>query len=127
MKRLGLIGGMSPQSAALYYKNINYRVNSLMGEHHTAELILYSVDFNDVVAAMHQHDWQYLANLLISAAKNLEMIGVDTIAICCNSAHKVYAELHDAIQTPIMHILEPTAQSIAQQQIQKIGLLGNLI
>ena len=126
MKRIGLIGGMSNKSTILYYDLINEEVNSILGEHYTAEIILLSLNFNEVVQLMYHRQWSKLAKILIKSAQDLVGAGADIIAICCNSAHKVANFVESSIDVPLVHILDSTAKKIQKDKVDKVGLLGNV-
>ena len=124
MKTIGLIGGMSWESSALYYQQINQKVKSVLGGHHSAECILYSLDFSVIAGLQHAGDWDKLSEILVEAAINLERAGADFIALCTNTMHKVAPEIQSNIKIPFLHIGSATAKILKEDKIKKAALLG---
>jgi len=124
MKTIGLIGGMSWESTASYYRLINEAVKHQLGGLHSAELCLYSVDFAKIEAYQQAGDWEKTADILIQAAQNLEKAGAACLLICTNTMHLVAPQVQAAIDIPLLHIADATAQAIKQQNIDKVALLG---
>ena len=124
MKKMGLIGGMSWESTELYYRNINTEIKSLLGGHHSARLVLESVDFQDIKDMQHKGDWDSAAKSLIDCAKNLEKSEADFIMICTNTMHKVAPQISEAVKIPIIHLADATAEKIIEAGHTKVGFLG---
>jgi aspartate racemase len=124
MKTIGLIGGMSWESSVEYYRIINELVKAKLGGLHSAKCMMYSVDFAEVEVLQHQAKWAEAAEMLISAAKNLENGGADFIILCTNTMHKVADDIQANINIPFLHITDATAQLVKAAGIQTIGLLG---
>ena len=124
MKTIGLIGGMSWESSLEYYRIINEKVKKELGGLHSAKSILYSVDFENIKVLQHEGKWDELTIIMIDAAKSLEKAGADLVVICTNTMHKMANEVQDNINLPLIHIADATAQSIKEQDLKKIGLLG---
>ncbi|AZR43356.1 aspartate/glutamate racemase family protein [Marinobacter salarius] len=124
MKTIGLLGGMSWESTQTYYRLINEGVKSRLGGLHSAKLVLYSVDFAEIEALQHQGDWPATARILSGAALSLENAGADFLMIGTNTMHKVAPEIEEAINIPLLHIADATANVLAQDNIQRVGLLG---
>ncbi|MGE7624909.1 aspartate/glutamate racemase family protein [Viridibacillus sp. NPDC096237] len=124
MKTIGLIGGMSWESSAEYYKFINEEVKHQLGGLHSAKCILFSVDFEEIEKYQVIGDWESAGHVLANAAISLEKAGADFIVICTNTMHKVVNLIEENIQIPILHIADTTANQIKAHGIQKIGLLG---
>ena len=124
MKTIGLIGGMSWESSVEYYRIINEAVKAKLGGLHSAKSMMVSVDFAEVEALQHQARWAEAAELLISAAKNLEYGGADFIVLCTNTMHKVAEEIQASVRIPFLHITDATAQRVKDAGFQNIGLLG---
>lgn len=124
MKTIGLIGGMSWESSAEYYRIINEKVKEKLGGLHSAKCLMYSVDFAEVEKLQQQAKWDLAAELLIGAAKKLESGGADFLLICTNTMHKVADDIQQKIQIPILHIVDATAEKIKEAGHKKIGLLG---
>jgi aspartate racemase len=124
MKTIGLIGGMSWGSSIEYYRIINEVTKSKLGGLHSAKSVMYSVDFAEIEALQHQSRWQEAADLMVSAAQNVERAGADFVVLCTNTMHKLADEIEASIQVPFLHIADATAEKIQSRGIQKIGLLG---
>ena len=124
MLTIGLIGGMSWESTALYYQKINQLVREARGGLHSAQLILYSVDFAQIEPLQRAGDWTGAANLLSQAAQSLERAGADFLVLCTNTMHKVAAPIQAAVQIPLLHIADPTAVAIVAAGHSCVGLLG---
>lgn len=124
MKTIGLIGGMSWESTVTYYQIINATVKEKLGGLHSAKLLLYSVDFAEIEACQANGEWDRSANILADAAKILEKAGADFILICTNTMHKVAPQIQKQIRIPIIHIADATADTLEQNSIKKVALLG---
>ena len=124
MKTIGLIGGMSWESTQDYYRLINQGIKHSLGGLHSAKIILNSVDFHIIEKLQHQGDWPATAEILIKAALSVQAGGADFILICTNTMHKVAAEIEQAIQIPLVHIADATAEQLASDNIDTVGLLG---
>ena len=124
MKTIGMIGGMSWESSIEYYRIINQTTREILGGLHSAQSIMYSVEFAEIEELQHQNRWQETSQILIGAAQNLEKAGADFIIICTNTMHKVYDDVQNNIQIPMLHIADATAKEIQARGITKIGLLG---
>lgn len=124
MKTIGLLGGMSWESTALYYREINEAVKERLGGLHSARLVLVSVDFHDVERLQHAGDWEAAGRLLADAARSLEAAGADFIVLCTNTMHRVAAAIEGAVRIPLLHIADPTAEAIRRAGLSRVGLLG---
>lgn len=124
MKTIGLIGGMSWESTVTYYQIINETIKEKLGGLHSAELLLYSVDFAEIETCQAKGEWDRSADILADAAKRLEKAGADFIVICTNTMHKVAPQIQKQIRIPIIHIADATADVLNQNQIKKVALLG---
>ncbi len=124
MQTIGLLGGMSWESTALYYRLINEQVKEKLGGLHSAKIVLVSVDFQEVEALQHQNSWAEAGNLLAKAAQQVEAGGADFLLICTNTMHKVAPQIEQAIDIPILHLADATAVRIKQRGLKKVGLLG---
>jgi aspartate racemase len=122
MKCIGLIGGMSWESTALYYKIINEEIQNILGGFNSAECILWSVNFEEIELYQRTNEWGKCAGILSNAAKNLEKAGAELIILCTNTMHKV-SDLLD-IHVPFLHIADMTAEEILKEKISVVGLLG---
>ncbi len=124
MKTIGLIGGMSWESTQTYYREINEGVKQRLGGLHSAQIVLYSVDFDPIEKLQHRGDWEGTARILSDAARDIEAGGADFFLICTNTMHKVAAEVQGAVRIPLLHIADATATALLENKIQRVGLLG---
>ena len=124
MKTLGLIGGMSWESTAHYYTRINQLVAQRLGGLHSAQLLLYSIEFDALQKLQHADDWRGAARLLVDAARRLARAGADGLVICANTMHRVAPEIEAAVQLPLIHVADATAQAIKHKGLQIVALLG---
>ena len=124
MKTIGLIGGMSWESSAEYYRIINQRVKHKLGDLHSCKCIMYSVDFGEIEALQHKGEWEKLTHMMIDVAKNLEKAGAELIVICTNTMHMMADEVQSNIGIPLLHIADATAEQITVKKLKKVGLLG---
>ncbi len=124
MKTIGLLGGMSWESSLEYYRTINGLVKERLGGLHSAKCLMYSVDFQEIETLQHQGLWDEAGKLLGQAAENLQKGGADFLLICTNTMHKVAPAIQGQISIPLLHIADPTAESVLSRGIRKIGLLG---
>ena len=124
MKTIGIIGGMSWESSALYYQNINKMTKQKLGGLHSAKIILSSVNFAEIERLQHLGDWTQLGEILTAEAKRLEQAQADFILIATNTMHKVADIVQNAIQIPLLHIADATAQELVKQKHKKVGFIG---
>lgn len=124
MKTIGLLGGMSWESTATYYRIINERFKEKLGGLHSAIICLYSVDFDEIEKLQSSGNWAETAKILTDASKNIEAGGADFLLICTNTMHKVAPEIESAINIPVLHIADATAEQIKIKGYAKVGLLG---
>lgn len=124
MKRIGLLGGMSWESTVTYYQMINEAVKRRLGGLHSAELVLYSVDFAEIEKCQAEGDWERSGEILGEAAAALERAGAEMILICTNTMHKVAPQIQANIQVPLVHIAEATADELNRRGIRRAALLG---
>ncbi|MGD8536903.1 MAG: aspartate/glutamate racemase family protein [Candidatus Aminicenantes bacterium] len=124
MKTIGMIGGMSWESSLEYYRIMNQAVKEKLGGFHSAPCILYSVDFDDVEKLQHKGDWETLTRLMIEAAQRVKKAGADFLVICTNTMHKMADEVQRAIQIPLLHIADVTAEAVKVNGQSRVGLLG---
>ncbi|WP_425539179.1 aspartate/glutamate racemase family protein [Microaceticoccus formicicus] len=124
MKTIGLIGGMSWESTATYYRIINQTVKEKLGGLHSAKILLYSADFEEIEKYQANNDWEKSGQVLGEIAKKLESAGAEFIVICTNTMHKVLPQIEEYISIPIIHIADATAEVLIEENIKKVGLLG---
>jgi len=124
MKTIGLLGGMSWESTVGYYQAINKGIKESLGGLHSAKIAMYSVDFDQIEKLQHSGDWEGTAEILIDAAKNVQAAGADVLLICTNTMHKVAPQIEQAIDIPLLHIADATAEILVKKGIKNVGLLG---
>ncbi|MDF3002642.1 MAG: aspartate racemase [Bacillota bacterium] len=124
MKTIGLIGGMSWESTVTYYQIINEVIKEKLGGFHSAKILLYSVDFSEIEAAMAENDWERGTEILIDAAERLERGGADFIVICTNTWHKVADQIREKVTIPLLHVAELIADELKERGFETAALLG---
>ena len=124
MKTLGLIGGMSWESTALYYSLLNQAIRKRCGALHSAKIILHSVDFQEIEILQRENRWQEAGEILAEIAVSLEREGADCILLCTNTMHKVAPQIEAAVSTPFLHLADATADTIVERGETCVGLLG---
>lgn len=124
LKLIGLIGGMSWENTIDYYRLINEIVNKRLGTWNSAEILLYSVNFKEVLKLQNQNKWNDLIDLMVIICKKLELAGSKAIVICSNTMHKIAAEIEAEISIPLINVVDETAKVIKSMDIENVGLLG---
>jgi len=124
MKLLGMIGGMSWENTIDYYKGINSLVKKEKGGWSSAKILLYSVNFNEILTLQNQNEWGKLTTIMIKISKKLENAGCAAIFICSNTMHKIADEIEARLSIPLIHVVDATAEAIKKKGIKKVGLLG---
>ena len=124
MRTIGLLGGMSWESSAEYYRFVNESVRRRMGGFHSAQCLMHSVDFADIEAMQASGDWEAAGETLADCARSLEAGGAELLILCTNTMHRLAPEIEAAISIPFIHIADPTGEAIRAAGIETIGLLG---
>lgn len=124
MQTIGLIGGMSWESSAEYYRIINETVRERLGGQHSAKSLMYSVDFDEIERLQHEGRWDDAAEVMIDAAQRIQRGGADFIVLCTNTMHKLAPVIVENVTIPLVHIADATAERIQSAGLQRIGLLG---
>lgn len=124
MKTLGLIGGMSWESTIPYYRQINETVKAQLGGLHSARIVLWSVDFQEIESLQRRGLWDEAGLCLADAACRLQAAGADALVLCTNTMHKIAAHITAAVSIPLLHIADPTAHAIQAAGLSRVGLLG---
>ncbi len=124
MKTIGMLGGMSWESTSTYYRAINEGIRNTLGGLHSAKIVLYSVNFEEIEKLQHANDWNATAVVLIQAAQAVEAADADFLLICTNTMHKVAQQIEAAISIPLIHIADATAEQLLKDGVGKVGLLG---
>ena len=124
MKITGIVGGVSSESSTEYYRLINQEVRLRLGAAHSAELVMYSLDFHSIAQLQLQQRWRELADVLISAITCLQRAGAEFVILASNTLHAVADLVQPSIQIPLLHIADAAAEEINQFGISTVGLLG---
>lgn len=124
MKTLGLIGGMSWESTAEYYRLINQEVRARLGPLRSAPLLIHSVDFGPIADAQHEGRWDDAGAVLADSARRLHAAGADAIVLCTNTMHKLADTIADATPLPFLHIADPVGKVARTRGLRKLGLLA---
>jgi aspartate racemase len=124
MKTIGLIGGMSWESTAIYYRLINEGVRYRLGGLHSAKMLVYSFDFDEIAALQTAGDWAGAGVLLAEAARRLEGAGAEALVLCTNTMHKLAGEIEAAVGIPLIHIADATAEAMRAQGVSQPILLA---
>lgn len=124
MKTIGMIGGMSWESTLPYYRLVNETIRERLGGLHSAKLVLYSVDFQEIERLQHSGDWQQAGAAMAHAARALHAAGADFLVLCTNTMHKVADAIETAVPIPFLHIADATATAITAAGLRRVGLLG---
>lgn len=126
MKKIGLLGGLSPESTVEYYKIINSEVRKVLGGCSSAELIIESFNFKEIETLQFEGKWDELADKLSHAAQNLVDAGAEYIVICTNLMHKVAPQVQASVPVPLIHMVDSVAKEIQKLKMKKVGLLGTI-
>ncbi|MFD8322624.1 aspartate/glutamate racemase family protein [Kitasatospora purpeofusca] len=124
MKTIGLLGGMSWESTATYYRLLNELTRDRLGGLHSAKCVLYSVDFAEVERLQAAGEWETAGRLLAEAARAVEAAGAELLLICTNTMHKVADQVADAVSVPLLHLADATAAAVLAAGVTRVGLLG---
>lgn len=126
MKTIGLIGGISWESSAVYYRLINEAVKARKKGFHSAKSLMYSFDFAEIEALQKKGAWDEATKLMVDAAKSLERAGAQCLVICANTMHRMAGDVQAAVDIPLLHVADATARAVLAEQIHKVGLLGTI-
>lgn len=125
MKTIGLIGGSTWVSTVDYYRFINEEVNRRLGDKHSAKCIIYSIDFEEIMAK-NWNNWSEIEKHFIQISKKLENAGAQMLVICANTPHRIANKIQNKINIPLIHIADVTAEKIKEAGLKKVGLLGTI-
>ncbi|MER8825026.1 amino acid racemase [Mesorhizobium sp. M0938] len=123
-KLIGMIGGMSCESSALYYRLLNQTARRLLGGHHNARSVLYTLDFDELNEMAALGRWDVIAERVAEAARHLERAGADLVMITSVTAHRVADQVEPLLSVPLLHIADVSAQAIRLRGFARVGLLG---
>ena len=121
---IGLIGGMSWESSAQYYRLINEGFRERLGGSASAPILMWSFDFAEIEALQHAGDWDALAGRMADAARALQKGGAEFLVLCTNTMHRCAWAIDAAVKIPLLHIADPTAAAIQAAGLTRVGLLG---
>ncbi|HSG78097.1 MAG TPA: aspartate/glutamate racemase family protein [Acidimicrobiia bacterium] len=124
MKTIGLLGGMSWESSAEYYRILNEEVRKRLGGTHSARSVMFSVDFHEIEALQERGDWDAATAVMIDGARRIEAAGAELLVICTNTMHRMADDVQAAIDIPLIHIADATAVAIHRAGIGRVALLG---
>lgn len=124
VRRIGVLGGMSWESSALYYRLLNQGARDRLGGLHSADLILRSVDFADVEALFQADDWDAVAGLITAEAVALQNQGAELVLLATNTVHMVADQIQDGLDVPLLHIADVMADAASGSGCHALGLLG---
>lgn len=124
MRKIGLLGGMSWESTAEYYRLLNEGVRDALGGLHSARIVLASVDFAEVERMQVEGRWDDAAALLAAEARGLEAAGADLVLLCTNTMHKVADAVANAVTIPLLHLADATADAVTAAGLRTVALLG---
>ncbi|MEK9520687.1 aspartate/glutamate racemase family protein [Streptomyces venezuelae] len=124
MKTIGLIGGMSWESTAEYYRLLNEFTRGRLGGLHSARCVLYSVDFAEIERLQVENRWTEAGEILAEAARAVEAAGADMVLLCTNTMHKVADQVEAAVSIPLLHLADATAEAVRASGLRRVGLLG---
>ncbi len=124
MKTIGLIGGMSWESSAIYYQIINQTVRERLGGFHSADSLMYSFDFDEIEALQQAGKWDEATARMVGAARRLKRGGADFVVICTNTMHRMFDDVQASIDIPLLHIADATAARIRAAGLRRVALLG---
>lgn len=124
MKKIGLIGGITPESTILYYRILNELNSNALGKPHSADLIINSFDFGEIAKLQKENRWDLLNEKMANSGRSLENAGASSILICANTMHLCIDAVRKAVKIPVIHIAEATAKKIIEKKLHKVALLG---
>ena len=124
MKKIGLIGGITPESTILYYQILNQLNSENLGRPHSAEVLINSFDFGKITKLQKEGRWDLLDKMMVEAGINLENAGANCILICANTMHICIDAVRKSVKIPVIHIAEVTSKKIIERKLKKVALLG---
>lgn len=124
MKTIGIIGGTSWESTAIYYRLLNEGVKARLGGHHSAKCVIFSLEFHEIAALQKADDWDGLNAIMADAAQKLERASAECILIAANTMHLCAPAVQAAVSIPLLHMIDATTDAIHQAGLQRVGLIG---
>ena len=127
MQTIGLVGGMSWESSAVYYRDLNLGVRDRLGGLSSPKLVLSTVDFAELTALEDEERWQQIGELLADAARGVERAGADFLLLCTTTFHKVADQVEAAVDLPLLHLADVVAAEVRAQGVTKVGFIGTTV
>ena len=124
MYKLGILGGMSYESTQVYYRIVNQEINHILHQSHSAELVMYSFDYNEIEVLLKENRWDLIKNLLVDEGSKLKLIGAKGLILCANTVHIVADYVEKEVGLPLIHIVKETFHVVLSQGLKKVGLIG---
>jgi aspartate racemase len=124
MRRIGLLGGMSWESSIVYYQLLNELVRERLGGLHSADCLMYSVDFAPIARLQRESRWEEAGEQLAAAAQVLEEGGAEIVVLCTNTMHLVADQVQKAVSIPLLHLIDVVADAITRAGLTDVGLLA---
>jgi aspartate racemase len=127
MKTIGLVGGMSWESTAVYYRDLNLGVRERLGGLSSPRLVLSTVDFAELTALEDAERWPQIGDLLTEAARGVERAGADFLLLCTTTFHKVADQIEEAVQIPLLHLGDVVAEEVRAHGVDRVGFVGTTV
>src|SRR5262245_58360809 len=127
MQTIGLVGGMSWESSAVYYRDLNLGVQQRLGGLSSPKLVLSTVDFAEVTHLEDEERWQQIGELLAEAAQGVERAGADFLMLCTTTFHKVADQVEAAVDIPLVHLADVVAQACVAEGVSTVGFIGTRV
>lgn len=124
MYKLGILGGMSYESTQVYYRIINQEINKKLKKSHSAELVMYSFDYDEIEEFLKNNRWDLIKNRLVEEGLKLKLIGAKGLILCANTVHLVAEHIEKEIGLPLIHIVKETYKAVKEKNVTKVGLIG---
>lgn len=124
MYKLGILGGMSYELTQVYYQIINQEINKKLKKSHSAELVMYSFDYDEIEELLIKDRWDLIKNRLVEEGLKLKLIGAKGLILCANTVHIVADFVEKEVGLPLIHIVKETYQAVQNQSLKKVGLIG---
>ena len=124
MRTIGLIGGMSWQSSAVYYRLLNQEIEHRLGGLHSAKTVMTSVDFDRLTALQRNEDWDKVGAILSGAARSTEAAGADFLLMCTTSFHRVAEQVAESVDIPFLHLGDVVAEAVLERKLRSVAFLG---
>lgn len=126
MRKLGILGGMSYESTQIYYQLINQEINRKLKKSHSAELVMYSFDYDELEKLLEKGLWELIEKRLIEEGLKLKSIGAEGLILCANTMHQVANQVEKEVGIPLVSIVKETYREVKQMNLKRVGLIGTL-